>query len=81
MKREDIKYIVSILLFFSICLTGSLGYIQSELELRKFTPHRYFAYATLSLAAVHVTLNAGRIWRYLSRKFKKPEQPNQSRLG
>ena len=71
MKREDIRYIVSILLFFSICLTGVLGYIQSELELRKFTPHRYFAYATLSLAAVHVTLNGGRIWRYLRRKLKK----------
>ena len=75
MKREDIKYIVSILLFFSICLTGVLGYIQSELELRKFTPHRYFAYATLSLAAVHVTLNAGRIWRYFSRKKHKIKAP------
>ena len=71
MKRGDIKYIVIILLCFFICLTGALGYIQSELELRKFTPpHRYFAYATLSLAAVHVTLNGGRIWRYLNRKFK-----------
>ena len=75
MKREDIKYIVSILLFFSICLTGVLGYIQSELELRKFTPHRYFAYATLSLAAVHVTLNADRIWRYFSRKKQKSKAP------
>jgi hypothetical protein len=71
MKREDIKHIVSILLFFSICITGVLGYIQSELELRKFIPHRYFAYTTLSLAAVHVTINAGRVWRYLCRKFKK----------
>ncbi len=81
MKREDIKYIVSILLFFSICLTGLLGYIQSELELRKFTPHRYFAYITLSLAAVHVILNAGRTWRYLRRKFKKTERTKQGRLG
>jgi hypothetical protein len=71
MKREDIKHIVSILLFFSVCITGLLGYIQSELELRKFVPHRYFAYATLSLAAVHVALNGGRVWRYLCRKFKK----------
>jgi hypothetical protein len=78
MKREDIKYIVSILLCFSICLTGVLGYIQSELELRKFTPHRYFAYATLSLAAVHVTLNGGRIWRYFNRKFKKSEHTKKS---
>ena len=71
MKREDIKHIISFLLFFSICITGVLGYIQSELELRKFTPHRYFAYTSLILAAAHVTLNAGRIWSYLSRKIKK----------
>lgn len=71
MKREDIKNIVSILLLISICITGVLGYIQSELELRKFVPHRYFAYATLSLAAVHVILNGGRIWRYLRRKLTK----------
>ena len=71
MKREDIKHIISFLLFFSICITGVLGYIQSELELRKFTPHRYFAYTSLILAAAHVTLNAGRIWNYLSRKIKK----------
>jgi hypothetical protein len=25
----------------------------------------------LSLAIVHVTLNGGKIWRYLHRKFKK----------
>jgi len=71
MKREDINYIISFLLLFSIIITGTTGYIQSQLDLRKFVPHRYFAYVSLGLAAVHVFLNAGRIWRYIRRKFKR----------
>ena len=70
MKREDINYVVSLLLLFSVIITGTTGYIQSQLELRRFIPHRYFAYATLSLAAVHVCLNAGKLWRYIHRRFK-----------
>jgi hypothetical protein len=71
MKYEDVRYALSIALLLSICLTGILGYIQSELELRKFYPHRYFAYTTLSLAAIHVFLNAGKVWRYIRRAFSK----------
>jgi hypothetical protein len=68
MSRKDINYLISILLFCSVSVTGVLGYIQSELELRKFVPHRYFAYTTVSLAAVHVLLNGGKIVRYLRTK-------------
>ncbi|MBM4055440.1 MAG: hypothetical protein FJ264_12425 [Planctomycetes bacterium] len=71
MKREDINYFVSILLLFSISITAFLGYLQSQLDLRKFVPHRYFAYATLILAAVHVYLNGKKIWRFISRKIKR----------
>lgn len=71
MKREDINYIISILLIFSISITGIVGYVQSRLELRRFVPHRYFAYATLILAAVHVFLNWSKVWRYLRRKFRR----------
>jgi hypothetical protein len=71
MKRVDIEYVISILLFFSIITTGTLGYVQSELELRKFFPHRYSAYITLCLAGVHICLNAGKVWRYLKRIVKK----------
>ena len=67
MKRQDINYIVSLLLLVGLCATGATGYIQSQLELRKFVPHQYFAYATLALAAVHVCLNAGKVWRYIKR--------------
>jgi len=70
MKREDVNYIISVFLLVSVCITGLTGYIQSQLELRKFVPHRYFAYVTLGLAAIHVCLNAGKVWRYIRRKFK-----------
>ncbi|MCH7732004.1 MAG: hypothetical protein IIB44_05730 [Candidatus Marinimicrobia bacterium] len=71
MKRIDINYVLAILLLLSIIVTGTLGYIQSQLELRKFVPHRYSAYITLSLAAVHVFLNIGKVWRYFRRKVRK----------
>ncbi len=67
MKREDINVIISILLIFAICITGILGYLQSQFEFRKFVPHRYFAYATLGLTALHVYLNWGKLWRGLRR--------------
>lgn len=60
-----LKYILSLLLLLSIALTGIMGYIQSSLELRRFVPHKYFAYATLTLAAVHVVLNIKTIVRFL----------------
>ena len=70
MKREDFHYAVSALLLGAILLAGLLGYLQSQYDLRKFVPHRYFAYATLGLTALHVYLNGGKMWRYFRRKFK-----------
>ena len=74
MKREDINYAISILMLVSVGVTGITGYIQSQLDLRKFVPHRYFAYVTLGFVAVHVCLNAGKLWRYIRRKFKRKAQ-------
>lgn len=74
MKRTDLEFTVSILLLFSVSVTGLLGFIQSQLELRKFVPHRYAAYVTLILAAVHVYLNARKIWNYLRRKIQPKSQ-------
>lgn len=71
MKREDIHYLISILLIVAISITGISGYVQSRLELRRFVPHRYFAYATLLLTALHVFLNWRKVWRYLYRQFRK----------
>lgn len=69
MRREDMKYAISLLLLLSISTTGLLGYIQAQLELRRFVPHRYAAYVTLGLSGVHVYLNAGRVGRYIRRRF------------
>ena len=73
MKRVDINYALSILLLLSISITGILGYIQSQLDLRKFFPHRYSAYVTLCLMALHVCLNGGKVWRYMRRQKIKEE--------
>ena len=70
MKHTDVNYFISVLLLLSVVTTGVSGYIQSQLELRKFSPHRYFAYVTLFLAAVHVSLNIGKIWRFFRYRFK-----------
>ena len=69
MKRTPLDYAISILLLISLCVTGLLGYLQSELELRRFVPHRYAAYTTLCLAAVHVYMNGGKLWRHIWRKI------------
>jgi len=71
MRREDINYAVSFLLFALLIATGATGYMQSALELRNFVPHRWFGYSTLITGAIHIGLNTGRSIRYLKRKFKK----------
>jgi hypothetical protein len=62
-SRIRLEVAVSILLLVSIGVTGLSGYLQSELELRRFVPHRYAAYATLALTVVHILLSGGKIWR------------------
>ncbi len=75
MNRTDFEVIVSVLLLLAVCVTGFLGYIQSELELRRFVPHRYAAYTTLILTAVHVSLKWDKLVRYIRgrRKCKREE--------
>lgn len=63
-KRKDIECLVSGALLISLALTATLGYIQASLELRRFVPHRYFAYATVFLAVIHVGLNLKKLFAY-----------------
>jgi hypothetical protein len=63
--KRHIDYIVSIILILLVPITGSLGYIQSELELRKFIPHKYFAYTTLLFAFIHILFKWKRVLNYL----------------
>ena len=73
MNRADFEVIISILLILAVCVTGFLGYLQSELELRRFVPHRYAAYTTLVLTGVHVSLKWDKLVRYFrgGRKNKR----------
>jgi hypothetical protein len=66
----SLKYVLSLLLFLSVLCTGMTGYLQSTLELRRFVPHRYFAYTTLTLTAVHVILNFKRLVRFFGGRRK-----------
>ncbi len=70
MNKADFEIIISLLLILAVCVTGVLGYLQSELELRRFVPHRYAAYTTLVLTAVHVSLKWGRLLRYIRERRK-----------
>ncbi len=74
MKKKDLQFAVSTLLLFSLPITAILGFIQSQLELRKFVPHRYFAYLTVCLAAIHLFLNWKRYRRYFRRAEKVTEK-------
>ncbi len=78
MKRETLRYVVSLMLLVSICTTGLLGYIQSELELRRFVPHRYFAYTTLCLAAVHLYFHWGKRCRFVHRVRRRAQNTDAS---
>ena len=70
-KKTDFNYIFSVLLLISLILTASTGYIQARLDLRQFIPHRYFAYTTLALSAIHIYINLPKIYNYLKRKIKR----------
>jgi hypothetical protein len=59
--RVGLRRFLSLALLVSIALTGLTGYLQSALELRRFVPHKFFAYSTLMLAAVHVAVNFRRL--------------------
>lgn len=65
MKGSDFNYLVSVFLIVSVILTGLTGLIAAELELHRFVPHKYFAFATLFLVSVHLYFNLPKLLRYL----------------
>ena len=71
MKKLDISYIVSAALIILLAFTGITGFIQSQLDLRKFVPHKYAAYSTLIMSAVHLYFHAGKLLRYTRARFRK----------
>ena len=68
MTMNDVKYLVSLLLIPFAFATGITGLIQIKLDLHHFIYHRYLAYGTLFLSAVHVSFNFRNLFRYLTRR-------------
>jgi hypothetical protein len=68
MRTSDLNYLVSLLLILFLAATGVAGYIQTRLDLHHFIYHRYLAYGTLFLGAVHLSLNIRKLVRYLIRR-------------
>jgi hypothetical protein len=69
MNRTDISYTISLILLIAISITGFTGFIQAQLDLRKFIPHTYTCYFTLFLAVIHVMLNWIKLWKFFRRKI------------
>ncbi len=65
---NDVRYIISFLLILFVFTTGIAGLIQAKLDLHHFLYHRYLAYVTLILSALHVALNFKKLYRYLTRR-------------
>ncbi len=65
--RQRFSVVVSLLLLLVISLTFLSGFISSSLDLNRFILHRYAAYATIAIAAVHVALH----WRLLIAQVRK----------
>jgi DMSO/TMAO reductase YedYZ heme-binding membrane subunit len=68
MKTSDLNYPVSLLLLLFLAATGLAGYIQVRLDLHRFVYHRWLAYGTLVLGAVHLLFNIRKLVRYLTRR-------------
>lgn len=71
MKKSDISYIVSAALIILLAFTGITGFIQSQLDLRKFVPHKYAAYTSLVLSALHLYFHWGKLFGYIKIKLRK----------
>jgi hypothetical protein len=65
--RQRFSVIVSIALLIVVALTFLTGFISSSLDLNRFILHRYAAYATIAIAAIHVVLH----WKLLIAQVKR----------
>jgi hypothetical protein len=66
-RRIDISFILCLLLFFCIALTGLTGYLQVSLDIHRFVLHKYLAYSTLSLTLLHLLVNRKKVIGHISR--------------
>lgn len=67
-RRFNINFLVCVLLFFCIGVTGFTGYLQVRLDLHRFIFHKYFAYASLIFTCLHLLFN----WKTIKTYLKRP---------
>ena len=63
--RLDINFLICVLLFFCIGVTGFTGYLQVRLDLHRFVFHKYFAYASLIFTCLHMLINWKKIKAFI----------------
>ena len=71
MKKSNVSIIVCLLLILMLMSTGISGFIQVKLDLHRTTIHKFSAYSTLSLAAIHVLLHFKEIINRVKIVFKR----------
>lgn len=65
MIGTKLNYVISALLILAVSFTGATGYLSARLDLNRFLPHKYGAYATLLLVALHLVFNFKKLARFL----------------
>ena len=71
MKKSDVCLIIFLFLILMLISTGISGFIQVKLDLHRTTIHKFSAYSTLSLAAIHVLLHLKEIIKRVKIVFKR----------
>lgn len=71
MKKSDVCLIICLFLILMLISTGISGFIQVKLDLHRTTIHKFSAYSTLSLAAIHVLLHLKEIIKRVKIVFKR----------
>ena len=71
MKKSDVSLIICLFLIMMLMSTGISGVIQVKLDLHRTTIHKYSAYSTLSLSAIHILLHFKEIIKRARNLFKR----------
>ena len=71
MKKSDVCLIICLFLILMLISTGISGFIQVKLDLHRTTIHKFSAYSTLSLAAIHALLHLKEIIKRVKIVFKR----------
>jgi len=70
-KKSDVCLIICLFLILMLMSTGISGFIQVKLDLHRTTIHKFSAYSTLSLAAIHVSLHFKEIINRVKNLFRR----------